>query len=69
MPDETQATFDLSIGQLLWLNYKINIDHVRFKPVFWGEHDSSIYLRAQNTSDNEKFLAKHKAQYDVRYAV
>src|SRR3990167_7415181 len=63
---ETMGYFRIEIGNLLWLNTAINYDHIKLRPVFWGERQPSQLMRAQNTNNDEMGVVQNRVMYEVR---
>jgi hypothetical protein len=66
--DIPAGILQLTIKKLLWLNIKVSVDNIRFKPVFWGEKQPNepMLLRAANTGTEVRRTVKRKAEYEVR---
>ena len=64
--NEQTGFLSLSVGNVLWFTPKVSLDHIRFRPLFWGETDSNVLLRASNTSDDVHTTTQRKVVYEVR---
>jgi len=63
---EVYGVFKLSIGDLQWLNTATNFDHIKFRPLFWGDNDSKVMVRAKNTCLDEIGVVFHEAKFEIR---
>ena len=63
---DVYGIFRLSIGDLQWLNSATNYDNIKFRPVFWGEGETRVLLRAKNTCLEEMGVVFHEAKFEIR---
>lgn len=66
--DRPQGLLTLTVKKLLWMNIKVSLDHVRLKPVFWGQKpgDPEVMLRAANAGPEVNRTVKRRAEFEVR---